>query len=424
MTLSICLGTDAQVIIENGDTIASIDDVKGSFPSATGFTAAGKGIYSVKAGRETIGKIVLSDHYAKEQGFAGPTPLLIAFGTDGKVKDVVLLRNDETPGFVKKVKRTGLFTRWNGLSAKDAASMEVDAVSGATYTSMAVINTIRRTLSSAKINFAEKNESKPSDKDAPNGKTDEATTTTADADKTISEPTESVDTATTEQPAETIAAYDDEDTTPQVAEPSIPTSILLKNCVITLMALTSLVLYFFPKKTHRLRRWFLALSVVVLGFWQSSMLSVAQFIGWMHTGIPVSMQWGMLVLAVLAIVVPLFFKKKYYCIYVCPFGAAQELAGMVNKKHRLKISDIVLRWLLVVRKAIFVAVIITIILGVNFQIGEYEPFALFNVSLGDIEGAPVVALCIAVVSLLVSTFISRPWCRFVCPVGQGLDLLK
>lgn len=212
--------------------------------------------------------------------------------------------------------------------------------------------------------------------------------------------------------------------TPQVAannmEQSLPTSIWIKNILLVVISVLATVLFFVPRWAKKLRLPLLAVSVIVLGFWQSAMLSVSQFIGWLHQGVPMQMQWGLLVVAALSIALPLFTGKKFYCVYVCPFGGLQELAGRLNKKHKYNVPVQAVKVLLVVRKAIFFAIVITFLAGMDLSIvGDLEPFSAFSISM-----APVAALIIGIVSVVLSVFVSKPWCRFVCPLGQGLDIFK
>lgn len=200
---------------------------------------------------------------------------------------------------------------------------------------------------------------------------------------------------------------------------SLPTSIWIKNILLVVISVFAMVLFFVPKWAKKLRLTLLVISVIVLGFWQSAMLSVSQFIGWLHQGIPLEMQWGLLVVTVLSIALPLFTKKKFYCVYVCPFGGLQELAGRFNK-HKYPVPFKVVKILQIVRKAIFLAIVITFLAGMDMSIiGDVEPFSAFSISV-----APLVASVIGIVSVILSIFITKPWCRFVCPLGQALDLFK
>ena len=78
-------------------------------------------------------------------GYAGTTPVRIAI-VGGHVAKVVPLDNDETPSYFASLNEASLFDSWNGLTPNEAVSAGVDAVSGATYSSMAVIKTVRATL--------------------------------------------------------------------------------------------------------------------------------------------------------------------------------------------------------------------------------------------------------------------------------------
>ncbi len=69
-------------------------------------------------------------------GYNGTTPLKIYIKND-KIQKIEALPNEETPGFFARVQEN-LLNKWNGMTVKQAATAEVDAVSGATYSSNAV----------------------------------------------------------------------------------------------------------------------------------------------------------------------------------------------------------------------------------------------------------------------------------------------
>lgn len=78
------------------------------------------------------------------EGYAGPVPLKIYIKKD-KIERIEPLKNLETPKYWSLVKRD-LIDKWNGLTAKKAAALQVDVVSGATYSSEAVIENVQRGL--------------------------------------------------------------------------------------------------------------------------------------------------------------------------------------------------------------------------------------------------------------------------------------
>ena len=75
------------------------------------------------------------------QGFLGTTPVKI-YIQKNKVVKIEALKNQETPKYFLKVKKN-LLDKWNGVKVKDAKNMKVDAVTGATYSSKAVIENVQ-----------------------------------------------------------------------------------------------------------------------------------------------------------------------------------------------------------------------------------------------------------------------------------------
>ena len=89
---------------------------------------------------ETIGKEVM--------GYAGTTPLEIHV-KDGRIEKIVALPNNETPGFFQRVLDSPIFSSLTGKTIEEASEVQLDAVSGATWSSKAVIENIRLGLKEA-----------------------------------------------------------------------------------------------------------------------------------------------------------------------------------------------------------------------------------------------------------------------------------
>ena len=114
-----------------------VADIQPYFADAAKTKAIDTGYYVVKDTKgNKLGTVLFSSPYSDHvKGFNGPTPLLIALDAEGRIKDVVLLENEETPRFAQRVVEGGLYEAWNGLTPDEALNKNVDAVSGATYTS-------------------------------------------------------------------------------------------------------------------------------------------------------------------------------------------------------------------------------------------------------------------------------------------------
>lgn len=72
-------------------------------------------------------------------GYGGPVPLDI-YISDGKIVGIEPLQNAESPNFFKRAK--ALFDQWIGKTPEEALGMKVDAVSGATFSSNAIISNV------------------------------------------------------------------------------------------------------------------------------------------------------------------------------------------------------------------------------------------------------------------------------------------
>ena len=117
-----------------------IEEATPYFADAAKVQTVDTAYYEVKDAKgNKLGTILFSSPYSDGvKGFNGPTPLLIALDADGRIKNVVLLENQETPNFAQRVVNGGLYEAWNGLTVDEALGKDVDAISGATYTSNGV----------------------------------------------------------------------------------------------------------------------------------------------------------------------------------------------------------------------------------------------------------------------------------------------
>jgi electron transport complex protein RnfG len=74
-------------------------------------------------------------------GYVSSTPVKIYIKKD-KIVKVEALKNEETPKYMARVKKN-LLNKWDGMKVKDAQKMEVDGVTGATFTSDAIKENIK-----------------------------------------------------------------------------------------------------------------------------------------------------------------------------------------------------------------------------------------------------------------------------------------
>lgn len=309
---------------------------------------------AIAAGEDTIrtlddGTVVVNTTALGKDvvGYSGTVPLEISL-KDDHVVGVKALDNAETPEFFEEASQ--LLTKWNGKSIDEAQRMQVDAVSGATFTSKAIVENMRRGLQ-----YAAK----------------------AKADANIWSKLD----------------------------------LSAKSLVALAVALMAAILPLFIKnKLYRLVQH--VLNVTILGFWCGTFLNYTSMVGYMSNGMNVLALLVPVVMLVTAFVYPLFGKKSYYCTNLCPYGSLQELAGKCMR-YKIKMRPKTTKRLDLFRQILWAVLMFCLWTGVWFDWIAYEPFSAFIFG-----SASWVVIGIALVFVLLSTVVVRPYCRFVCPTGS------
>ena len=78
---------------------------------------------------------------ADVKGYADATPIKI-YIKDGKINKIKTLHNAETPKFWALIKKE-MMPKWDGMDVKKAAKAKVDAVTGATMSSKALLKNVQ-----------------------------------------------------------------------------------------------------------------------------------------------------------------------------------------------------------------------------------------------------------------------------------------
>ncbi len=341
----------------------TIDDAKKNFPEADSLVLEDVNLYNVFDDGNKIGTIVNTSPFSDEiYGYNSTTPLTIFLDENDRISEVEICENRETRGYLNKVINSGYLDLWDGLTPKEAATYNVDAVSGCTFTSIAVAQSLQIRM---------------------------------------------------------------QDLSKEKGKMAIDRKLLARQICIVLVTILAAICFFNPNKTKILRYVTLLLSIAILGFWTNSLLSLALFYNWMTNGISLAIQLPLLIIAVLAILLPLFTKKSFYCQYLCPFGAAQEFVGVIGQKAKGKgqktssVKSKVFNFFVVFRKVILLVLLLIVALGVGLDLSVVEPFPIFNYqSIGF--GVAIFAAVIIVASV----FIKKPWCNYLCPTGTLLESFR
>ncbi|MBP5407399.1 4Fe-4S binding protein [bacterium] len=192
------------------------------------------------------------------------------------------------------------------------------------------------------------------------------------------------------------------------------TPLWLKIAVFVILAY-SLFAFFFPQKTAKFRIFHLAALAVVLGFISGSALSIESFKNWLTTG---NIALVPLVILCAALLLPIISGRNFYCNFVCPFGAMQELLGKIPLPKK-SFPPKFMKAVSIFKVLLLVVIYILMIFKVVTDFTVFEPFSAFK-----FEAASLPSLVIAAFFLIVSLFINRPWCRLFCPTGTLLNMLR
>ena len=315
------------------------------------------------------------------QGYGGPVPLKIHI-KDGRVAAVEAEPYAESPNFFNRAKE--LLNHWQNKSVDEALAEEVDAVSGATFSSKAIIANMQRGLAYAKQH----------------GQWGEDGSVGALG--TSASPIEGGSVGALGTSASPI-----EGGSVGALETSAPPIVAL--IVVLLGAVVPL--FYNNRRLHLVQ---LAVNVVVLGLWTGTFVSYTLFLRIFAGGVSLSTIGALaapLLMLIVALIYPLAGRSGHYCANICPFGSAQELAGKLSRR-KLRITPRVLKLLSVLRNLLWGVLMALLLTGTCTAWIDYELFTAFLYS-----SASVWVTVLAALFLVLSVWVPRPYCRFVCPTG-------
>lgn len=132
------------------------------------------------------------------------------------------------------------------------------------------------------------------------------------------------------------------------------------------------------------------------------------------------------ILMILGLIAAVLFGA-IFCGYICPFGSFQEWIGKLGRKlfpkkyNRIvpKKLDRVLRYL---RYLVLIMVLYQTAVSAKLVFQSVDPYyALFNFFTNEVAVSAYIML--GVITVL-SLFIERPWCKYLCPYGALLGLFN
>lgn len=333
----------------------TLEDIQEVYSTAADYDQNRHGAYDVYDNNgNKVGSVLLSSDYSQQFGYAGNVPLLIGVDDNLSITKITLLPNKETEYYIEAIYGDKFIDKWQGVNLDDAMHLHVDVISGATHTSKAVIAGVRQTASSVVGNGAS-----------------------------------------------------------VVTETNHWTTI--KNIVFLSLMLLSLVMAY-KKGMAGYRVIYLVLVLLIMGLILNNALSVNLLYGWLQEGFVWRANWQASMIFLLALSISIIGKRKFYCNYLCPMGALQELA---NRYTPFKRRTLPTRLMGITAREIYLTLITgALLIGFTPQLYYLEPFMFFSFR---IIGIGLIIFGIMVV--LLSLFFTKPWCS-VCPTGCLLDTIS
>lgn len=172
------------------------------------------------------------------------------------------------------------------------------------------------------------------------------------------------------------------------------------------------------RSNRYIRIGFPVVLVIFLGFINGDLLSLAMLAGWARSGVPWQTAPGLLMLTVAALLTPIASRRNIYCSHLCPHGAAQQLLRRASRKQ-VRIPRKVLRGLLLFPGLLLIGCVLISMTNLSFSLVNLEAFDAW---VFRIAGAATIA--IAIVGLVASFFVPMAYCRFGCPTGFVLNFLR
>lgn len=298
-------------------------------------------------------------------GYAGPVKVMVGVSPTGDIQGVFVIAHTETPSYFSKITRAGFTDEFIGRQANSPFHLgeDVEAVSRATITSHAISEAVQS------------------------------------------------------------ASYTIAETQLGLVVDRAKEQIKFGVPEITVLGLY-VVGYIGHQRNFRYKkiaRWLsLIIGMVVLGFIYNIPVTVAHFNSLLLGFLPNwqnNLYWFLLVGGILFVVT--VDSKNPYCQWFCPFGAAQECLGAIGGARLWSPGRTLRQNLQWIQRGLAWS---AIVLGLITRKPGFSSYEIFGGLFSFTGTWPQWA--ILVIILLLSLFIKRPWCTYLCPIDPIVDFVQ
>lgn len=186
-----------------------------------------------------------------------------------------------------------------------------------------------------------------------------------------------------------------------------------------------------PQRMAWFRRGYLLYTLCFIGWYAQGQLSIVNLTALVQAwvagrGLGFFMYDPMTVsLWVFAGVTFFVWGRGTFCGWLCPFGALQELVSLLTRRLGWPWRRVPQQWddrLKKLKYAVLAVLLISALVSVTWTdlLVEVEPFKT-SITLNFVRAWPFVVWAIAMV--LLSAFVYKGYCRYLCPLGASMGLL-
>lgn len=292
-------------------------------------------------------------------GYGGMTEVAVTVSLLGDIQRIAVLSSKDTSSYLDKVIQSNLMDKLLGQNIK--SSFDIDGVSGATVSTNALTEAIKRAANPVRLELF------------------------------------GINRVENEKPGSHFRWLD-------------------------LMAIAMFTMAILVNKTrHQQKSMFnwavLLTSMCVFGFYSASLFSSSTM------GILISGAWlsGLgnytsIILLSMVILYIIATNKNVYCNTLCPFGATQECLAKLGNTKTISLTSGVFEWF---PRGLL---LVTLCLGLYYRNPasfSYEPFGIMFGMIGSMY-----LFVLTTITIVTSLVVKRPWCRTLCPMNPMTDFIR
>jgi len=296
------------------------------------------------------------------RGYAGPIKLMLVLGPDGLIRGIRIIEHRETKNYVHYLETPQFLNQFLGKRVTDAfvVDRDIDGVTRATVSAEALARTVRE---SARIVAAQEYNIQAAPDDAAANRTG-------------------------------------------------------KWIVYALLFSATLALYFITrrsKKLLRLRDLCLAAGIAIIGLYLATPFSILHVFNLLFGRLSSDILWYVLVLSVL---LSFLIVGRFYCGWLCPFGALSEFISRVPIQKWNISPNTDEQW----RRAKYLLLGLIVVLVFVSRQPEFGNFEAY-ITLFSFHGS-ILAWLLVGLTLVANLRVKRFWCRYLCPIAALSGLLS